>query len=324
MRVIVFGGAGFLGSHVADELTNRGYEVTIFDCRPSQHLLPKQKMIVGDILDSNCVEKAVDGFEVVYNFAGLADLNASISRPVQTIHLNVLGNTHILNACAHAKTVKRYIYASTLYVFSNKGSFYGVSKRCSEQIIEEFHRELGLNYSILRYGSVYGTRSDRQNRIYRILRQALLEKKIVFEGSGEEEREYIHVRDAAVLSVDVLNEAFENQHVILTGVERFRYSELLNIINEVFDNSLKIEYLKQDYRGHYMITPYSFRPTPGKKLVSNPFVDFGQGMLETIFEVYEHLREEGLINTSDIDYKFVGQKNPGDLSPQTKANELFS
>ena len=295
MKVLVFGGSGFLGSYVADELSRRGMSVSIFDNRTSPYLQPNQKMILGDILNLEEVVKAIEGQDVVYNFAGLADLNKSISAPLKSIQLNVLGNSHVLEGCRLAK-VKRFVYASSVYVFSAKGSFYGVSKRCSEKIIEEYHREFGLPYTIVRYGSVYGKRADEQNRIYRIIHQALQEGAISFSGNGEEEREYIHVKDAASLSVTMLEEQYANQHVILTGVERFKYSQLLNMINEMFNNKLKIEYSDRDYKGHYTITPYSFHPTTGKKIICNPFIDFGQGLMETISEIYQRIK----LNHEDV------------------------
>ena len=87
------------------------------------------------------VIKAVKGHEIVYNFAGLSDLNESISKPRQTLELNVMGNINILEASVKAG-VKRYIYASTVYVSSKKGSFYGISKNTSEKIIEEYANDL--------------------------------------------------------------------------------------------------------------------------------------------------------------------------------------
>ncbi|MDD2752850.1 MAG: NAD-dependent epimerase/dehydratase family protein, partial [Candidatus Omnitrophica bacterium] len=76
MKITVFGGSGFLGSYVADSLTQRGHDVTIFDLKRSDYLLPKkQKMVVGNILDEKAVSRAVKGADYVYNFAGIADLD---------------------------------------------------------------------------------------------------------------------------------------------------------------------------------------------------------------------------------------------------------
>ena len=81
MNIIVFGGSGFLGSHVADVATENGHDVTIFDLKKSKHLKPGQKMIEGDILNLEQVQIAMEGQEVIYHFAGLADLDdAALTR----------------------------------------------------------------------------------------------------------------------------------------------------------------------------------------------------------------------------------------------------
>ncbi|MBO32517.1 MAG: hypothetical protein CMM74_06005 [Rhodospirillaceae bacterium] len=300
MKVLVFGGAGFLGSYVVDELVNRGYEVAVFDLRDSLYANGDARTIVGSILDEDSVRAAVAGQDAVYNFAGLADLNDSIDKPVETVQLNVMGNLNILEACRHEK-VNRFIYASSLYVFSHKGAFYGASKKSSELIVEQYGQQYDLGYTVIRYGSVYGERGDANNRIYRILRQALTEGKITFPGDGSEEREYIHGRDAAKLSTDVLeSDKYLKQNVILTGIERFKYTDLLSFIKEMMNDEIDIEMLGQDYKGHYVLTPYSFTPSIGVKLVNNPSIDFGQGLLECINQVFNELQEEGVLDGTPV------------------------
>lgn len=295
---LVLGGSGFLGSHVSDSLSDHGFSVTIFDVRESKFKKPDQKFIKSSVLDFEAVKSAVASCDLVYNFAGLADLNQSVHNPLQTLNLNIQGNCNVLEAVrlADAEDAKkgtprkrRFMFASTVYVYSDKGSFYGVSKKACEKIIEEYHRQFGLEYTIIRYGSVYGTRSDPQNRIYRIIRQALTENKITFQGDGTEEREYIHVRDAAKLSIELLDPKYANEQMILTGIERFKYSELLTIIKEMLGNKIEIRFLNEDYKGHYLLTPYSFSPSVGRKITNNPHIDFGQGLLEIITELHQEL-----------------------------------
>ena len=290
MKALVFGGAGFLGSYVVDELARRGHEVVVFDRRRSAHLPAGAREVEGDILDESHVVAVTHGMDVVYNFAGAADLDESVRRPREFVELNVLGNLNVLEGCRHAG-VRRFVYASSAYVLSRKGAFYGTSKRCSEKIIEQYHEEFGVEYTILRYGSVYGERADDSNRIHRLLKQALVERRIVFPGDGSEEREYIHAEDAARLSVDSLGPEFRNQSFILTGVERFSYRQLLALIREILGDDVAIEYLDQAYPGHYVLTPYSFTPTVGRKLVSNPSIDFGQGLLQCLERLHERIPE---------------------------------
>src|SRR5690242_8069643 len=89
MKIIVFGGSGFLGSHVADALTAAGHQVTIFDRQPSTYIKSGQQFIQGDMLDLSSVEKAVEGKDAVYNFAGIADIDECLTHPIETVQVNV-------------------------------------------------------------------------------------------------------------------------------------------------------------------------------------------------------------------------------------------
>lgn len=291
MKVIVFGGAGFLGSHVADALSDAGHKVTIFDVKKSPYLRADQEMVVGDILDEAAVTKAVAGKDYVYHFAGIADIDECARRPVDTIRFNVLGTTVVLEACRKNR-VKRFVFAGSVYIYSEAGSFYRSSKQACELIIENYHRLYGLPYTILRYGSLYGERSDERNSIYRIIKEALSTGKIVYRGTGEELREYIHVRDAAQSSAMILRPEFENQHIILTGSQAMRYGDLLEMVKEMLGNKVKIVYKPKKSETHYNVTPYNFNPKLGRKFVNNPHIDMGQGLLSCMHEIYHQLHKD--------------------------------
>lgn len=289
MKAIVFGGSGFVGSHVADCLTARGYTVTIFDVNPSPYLLPEQTMVEGDILDEEAVHAAIAGQEVVYNFAGIADLDDATTKPKLTVQLNVQGNLNIMEGCLRTP-VRRFVYASTIYVYSQKGGFYRCSKQAAEMYIEEYQRRYGLNFTILRYGTLYGPRADERNSIVRYLKQALEKRRIVCNGNGEELREYIHVSDAARLTVDILHEDYQNRHVIITGHYPMKFKEMLLMIREILGGNISIEFTGDESGDHYTLTPYSFVPKIGHKLVNHCYLDMGQGLLECLHEMYGHKR----------------------------------
>ncbi len=286
MKAIVFGGSGFIGSHVADCLTEAGYEVAIFDLKPSSYLLPAQEMIIGNILDREAVAKAVSGCDVVYNFAGLADIEEAHQKPLEAVESNILGTTIILESCRQNE-VKRFVFASTIYVYSQVGSFYRSSKQACELIIENYNKVFGLPYTILRYGSLYGPRSDERNYIYKILKQAITDNKITSFGKSDDLREYIHVKDAARYSVDILSKEFENQHVMLIGNQPMRRGELLTMIKEMLPNPIEVDFLPIDSELHYTITPYTFSPKLAKVYRGNYYLDLGQGLLECINEIYK-------------------------------------
>lgn len=286
MKVLVFGGSGFLGSHVSDALTDSGYEVTIFDRIKSPWLRPNQNMIIGDLLDEELVSDSIKGFDIVYNFAALADLNQALDMPIDSIRINVLGNAYILEAC-RKHNIRRFLYASTVYVFSREGGFYRCSKQASENYVEEYQKSFGLEYTILRYGSLYGPRSDETNGLYRIVRSALESSKISYEGSAESLREYIHVEDAARASVVAMGDEFRNESVVLTGQEPMRVIELLKMLTEILGISDSVEFLESEQLGHYIRTPYAYQPKLGRKYIPPMHVDLGQGLLQLIEEVRE-------------------------------------
>lgn len=292
MKILVTGGSGFLGSHVADALSDAAHEVTIFDIRKSPYQRPDQKMIVGDILDQEYLYRIVEDQEVVYHFAGIADIDECATRPVDTANYNILGTVHLLEACRKDGGVKRFVFASSSYVYSNTGSFYAASKQACESFIENFSELYGLKYTCLRYGSLYGTRADDRNSVYRLLKQAMQDGKIVYRGTGEEIREFIHVQDAAQVSAAILRPEFENQYIILTGAEKMRYADLLEMIREMLGNKTEIEILPSERKAHYKITPYNFSPRLGRKMVNNPNIDMGQGLLQCMAEIYKKVHTE--------------------------------
>jgi len=288
-RAIVFGGSGFIGSYVADQLSQRGYDVVVANIRETPYPNADQTFVRCDIMEPDAVNDVIAGAEFVFNFAGLADLDESIHEPRLTMQLNVLGNVHLLEA-ARTHGVRRFVYASSAYAFSPKGSFYGISKLTSEKLVEEYAERFGLPYTIIRYGSVYGERADHHNGMYRLLRQAIENGEIRHQGSGEEVREYIHAADAAKLSVDVIeDDKFAGEHVILTGVERLKIKDLMHMIREIMSDRISVTHTNEQYDGHYTVTPYSFDPNMAKKLVPNPYIDMGQGLVSCIRHIHEEL-----------------------------------
>ena len=162
MKILVLGGSGFLGSFIADALSKKGHKVKIFDKKKSRWLKNNQKMYIGDILNFKSLEKAIKGNQIIYNFAALSDLDEAKNKPIDTVKSNILGTTNALVLSKKYK-IKRFIHASSIYAASEEGGFYASSKRAAEDYIEEFQKTYGLDYTILRFGSLYGERSGNNN-----------------------------------------------------------------------------------------------------------------------------------------------------------------
>ena len=289
-KILVFGGFGFLGHYLVNELLNRGYDVTVADIHESAKVEANITYIKCDITSKENIKNAfkTKKFDFVYNLAGFANLDIAIKYPIETIQLNVIGNMHILEECVK-NNISRFVYASSAYAMSNKGSFYGISKLASEKIIEEYLKKFSLPFTILRYGSVYSERSYDNNYIYNLIKSAVLEGEINHNGDGNELREYIHAADASKLSVDVIeSEDFKNLHVILTGNERMKRSDLFNMVKEILNDQVEIKYKNDGYHNHYNFTPYSFEPSVSRTLSANPHIDMGQCLLECVRSVYKN------------------------------------
>lgn len=291
MNITIFGGAGFLGSHVCDKLSDAGHKVTIVDLHPSPWLRPDQTMIIGNLLDEEAVDKAVTGADVVFNYAGIADIGEANRRPIDTARVNVLGNVILLEACRLAG-VRRYIFASSLYVYGKSGGFYRCSKQACELYIENYQAMHNLPYTILRYGSLYGPRADRRNAIHRFVAEALEKGAITYYGAPTALREYVHAEDAATATLSVLDPEFENANIIISGNQPMRVGDLFKMIGEMLGRELVINFQNDPNSGHYQITPYAFMPKVGKKLTPPLTVDLGQGILRVMEDVHKDLHPE--------------------------------
>lgn len=291
-RVLVTGGSGFLGSHIADELSERGYKVTLTDRHDSKWKRDDQKMILGNINDDDFLDSLIQKHDIVFHLAALADLNAAKERPLETAETNILGTVQLLDK-ARKYNIERVVFASTVYVYSREGGFYRCSKQACENYIEEFNRVYDLDYTILRYGSLYGPRADEANGIYRLLKGALKDEVVSHRGTPNDRREYIHVKDAAKLSVDALAESFKNSHFVITGNDTLRIKDLFYMFSEILGKEVTPKYIESNESdGHYRVTPYAFTPKTGKKITTPYYVDMGQGILQVIEEIYQEINNK--------------------------------
>ena len=180
------------------------YKISPYSFQPkeSKKLVPK-KFIESDLLDREHVIKSLEGFNFVIHFAGIADIGESKEKPLETIETNIIGTANLLEGCRKNK-IEKFIFASSVYVFSKYGSFYGKSKQACELLIEEYQNEFNLDYIHVRYGSLYGPRAQEWNGLKKYISEIIKNKQIDFSGNGEEKREYIHVKDAAIMTASLL------------------------------------------------------------------------------------------------------------------------
>ena len=278
MKVAILGGSGFLGSHLCDLLSSKGYNVNIFDKKKSKYKKKNQKMYIGSILNRKKLSLAVKGCDFVYHFAALADMDFARVRALESAKINVIGTINALAVCKKYN-VKRFIFASSIYANTEEGGFYGSSKQAAESYIERFYETFGLNYTILRFGSLYGSRSGKTNGINVVINSAIKKKKLIYGGSKRAARKYIHVEDAVNACIKVIQKKYKNKYLTITGRHLVKIKNVMNMLAKYLNISNdKIRYLNQKNRGHYDAKPTTFAPRLGKHLKNKKEKNFKQSL----------------------------------------------
>jgi UDP-glucose 4-epimerase len=294
-KVGVTGGAGFIGSNLTKRLISEGHEVVVFDDLSTGLIsnVDQSKCVFhnASITNPGALHTALKDCGTIIHLAARGSVPRSIKNPVATHAVNATGFLNMLHA-AKESGVKRFVYASTVYVNSREGGFYRCSKQAAELYVEEFQRRYGLNYTILRYGSLYGPRADESNGLYKVIKLGIETGILRYEGSVNALREYIHVEDAARASITTLDDQFSNESVILTGHEPMRVLDMLEMIAEIIGLKDAVEFSPQNDSSHYVRTPYAYQPKLGRKLKPAMHVDLGQGLLELISSIQNEIEHD--------------------------------
>lgn len=264
MKILITGGSGFVGSHLADYFSAKGHKVTIFDIKKSKWLKQSQSFIRGNLFSKN-LAKAVNKQDVIFNFAAISDIDEAMKKPLKTAETNIIGTLKILELIKKNKNLKRFIQASSIYVNSNNGSFYRCSKKSSEEFIEEYSKLYGIKYTIVRYGSIFGERSDMRNGVYKLIYSGIKENKVSYYGFKQSVRRYIHVSDVCKGSEEVMKKKYTNKHILLTGLKQIKVFDLMKLISKKL-NIKKIEFRNEKISGHYVKSPFTYRPKLGEYL----------------------------------------------------------
>ncbi len=282
MKCLVTGGSGFLGSHLVEELIDNNHKVTILDkISPKFKLKKKIKFIKTDLLNKKKVELAIKNQDVVFHYGGLSGINESMHNPLKTAEYNLIATLRLLDFCLKYK-IKRFIFASSVYVNSEQGSFYKSSKRAAEDFIEEYKKKYNLKFTILRFGTVYGIRASKENNINKIIDIALKKKKIIYQGNKKNIREYINVKDASKLALKTINKKYINKYVKISGKEKTSVIKALTVIKKEMGLTSKIIYQKKKDVGHYINFPDNLVVKKAKKINSRQYISFAKGIREII------------------------------------------
>lgn len=242
MKVLITGGAGFIGSHMTERLLGEGHTVRVLDNlstgqRANLPAHPSLEFRVGDVREANTVREAMAGVQAVVHLAAVASVQASIDDPVGTHETNLVGTLNLLEA-ARRNGVRRFVYASSAAVYGDTDrlpvseqfpscplSPYAADKLAGEHYLQFYHRKHGLAYTAFRFFNIYGPRQDPSSPYSGVISifvsRALSRQPVTVFGDGRQTRDFVYVADLIdILYGTLLRETTGNQSInVGRGVE---------------------------------------------------------------------------------------------------------
>ncbi|MBN1252319.1 MAG: NAD-dependent epimerase/dehydratase family protein [Bacteroidales bacterium] len=227
MKCLILGADGFLGSHLACQLLNVGFEVRAFDrfrdnkTNNLDDIKGKIELVSGNFLNREDLIRATDKVDWVFHFISTTTPASSSKDPIFDVTSNIVGTINLLDICKQNQ-VKKIIFASsggTIYGDQDKEKYneidptlpispYGISKLTIERYLQYYKINYGLDYLILRYSNPYGLSQNKagtQGVIPIFLNKIKIEEPIMIYGDGENVRDYIFVEDLVALTIQLLN-----------------------------------------------------------------------------------------------------------------------
>jgi UDP-glucuronate 4-epimerase len=270
MDIVVTGGAGFIGSHVVQELSRRGHKVRAVDCLLDASYAAAAKRANWDLLEGLAgvtrveadlrtadLDPVLDGADVVVNEAGIAGMVRSWAELDLYLDLNVAVVGRLVESCVRVR-VPRFVQASTSSVYGKHAdgdeshpllpaSPYGVSNVAAEELLRAYERERGLGVTVLRYFSVYGPR-QRPDMAYHKFIEAILDgRPVTLYGRGEYERSATFVTDVAIGTALAVERGHAGQTLNIAGGEIISIGAAVEVIARELGIAPQITYVEPPF-----------------------------------------------------------------------------
>lgn len=240
MNILVTGGAGFIGSHIVDQLIDKGHTVSVVDNLWDEgggrkaNVHPAARFFMADITDATTLQHIFDEVrpEIVYHEAAQHSVSVSAQRPHLDAQVNIIGLLNVLTSCTSTDT-RKIIVASSGATYGtptqlplteespqHPESPYGITKMAMEYYLRFWHEAHGLTYTALRYGNVFGPRQDPNGEagVISIFAQRFLQHKGVrIDWDGEQQKDYVYVGDVARANILALDHGDNDVFCIGTG-----------------------------------------------------------------------------------------------------------
>ncbi len=265
MKVVVTGGAGFIGSHIAEELVKRGYEVTVLDNFSAgrmaniAHILKDIKLVRGDIRDFELLKKEFKDADFISHQAALRCVAESVENPLAFNDVNVNGHYNVLEA-TRINDVKRVVFASSSSVYGLTNTFpqeehhrpvpvspYAITKLAGECYNKFFFEEYGLETVSLRYFNVFGPRQDPRSNyamaIPAFITRILDDLPPIIYGTGEQSRDFTYVKNNVLANIAAFTaKGIGGEAINVSEGKTVSLNRIVQLLNEITGKNIKSEY----------------------------------------------------------------------------------